>query len=99
VRLGTFGGKWRDNRRRARGQGLRGRRRQIEFVLGQALNNLAKLIAARDANPFDMLETMDNNLPMLTRANFSSAHSREDPNIASSPRGGLRRQQVKVWIT
>src|SRR4051812_14062977 len=64
VRIGTFGGKWRDVVDAHVAKEFEKEGGKIEYVLGQPANNMAKLIAARGQEPpFDILETMDNFLP------------------------------------
>src|SRR5215510_15624293 len=66
VRFGTFGGKWRDIVDSYVAKAFEKEGGKIEYVLGQPANNMAKLIAARGQEPpFDILETMDNFLPLF----------------------------------
>src|SRR6266850_907353 len=71
VRIGTFGGKWRDIVDSYVAKAFEKEGGKIEYVLGQPANNMAKLIAARGQEPpFDILETMDNFLPQLASGSF-----------------------------
>src|SRR5262245_16660205 len=72
VRVGTFGGKWRDIVDAYVAKPFEKEGGKIEYVLGQPANNMAKLIAARGQEPpFDILETMDNFLPQLAAGSFT----------------------------
>ncbi|MBM3572814.1 MAG: hypothetical protein FJX52_10745, partial [Alphaproteobacteria bacterium] len=61
LRIGTFGGNWRDFVRDQVTVELEKRGAKIEWILGSPADNLAKLVAARgQANqPFDVFEVMD----------------------------------------
>jgi putative spermidine/putrescine transport system substrate-binding protein len=74
---------------------------KIEFILGQPANNMAKLIAARGQEaPFDMLETMDNFLPMLTAGAFAEKIDlARVPNTAKLAKSMYDDHKVMVWIT
>ena len=101
VRLGTFGGKWRDIVEGHVARAFEKEGGKIEYVLGQPANNVAKLIAARGQEPpFDLLETMDNFLPQLGVGNFTEkldlAHL---PNLGQLDKSMYDSAKVMIWIT
>jgi spermidine/putrescine-binding protein len=91
VRIGTFGGKWRDVVDAHVAKAFEKEGGKIEYVLGQPANNMAKLIAARGQEPpFDILETMDNFLPQLTAGNFV-----DTIDLSKVPTGSARQIDVR----
>jgi putative spermidine/putrescine transport system substrate-binding protein len=71
LRVGTWGGSWRDAIEKMIGASLRARGLSIEYVLGNASNNLAKLVAARGrALPLDSMELVPDILPLLMQGKF-----------------------------
>jgi putative spermidine/putrescine transport system substrate-binding protein len=101
VRLATFGGKWRDIVAEHVVKAFEAEGGKIEFVLGQPSTNLAKLIAARGREaPFDMMETMDNNLPALTEGKFLEPLNLGNiANLRQIAKGDYDDSKVKIWIT
>jgi putative spermidine/putrescine transport system substrate-binding protein len=101
VRIGTFGGKWRDVVDAYVAKEFEKEGGKIEYVLGQPANNMAKLIAARGQEPpFDILETMDNFLPQLTAGNFvDTIDLSKVPNTAQLDRSMFDTGKVMIWIT
>jgi putative spermidine/putrescine transport system substrate-binding protein len=101
VRLGTFGGKWRDIVAEHVVKAFEKEGGKIEFVLGQPSTNLAKLIAARGREaPFDVLETMDNNLPTLTEGKFLEPLNLDKiPNVRQLDKANYDTNKVMIWIT
>jgi putative spermidine/putrescine transport system substrate-binding protein len=66
LRFGTWGGSWRDAVEKLMGAPLRARGLSIDYVLGNASNNLAKLVAARGRElPLDSMEGLPDILPMM----------------------------------
>jgi putative spermidine/putrescine transport system substrate-binding protein len=60
LRVGTYGGSWRDLIQKLIGAELERRGAKIEYVVGNPRDNLAKLIAARGQTPpFDVIELTD----------------------------------------
>jgi putative spermidine/putrescine transport system substrate-binding protein len=101
VRFATFGGKWRDIVAEHVVKAFEAEGGKIEFVLGQPSTNLAKLIAARGREaPFDMLETMDNNLPALTEGKFLEPLNLGNiSNLRQLAKSDYDDTKVKIWIT
>lgn len=101
VRIGTFGGKWRDIVADHVAKAFEAEGGKIEFVQGQPANNVAKLIAARGQEPpFDVLETMDNFLPQLAAGGFlDTIDMAKIPNIAKVDKAFYDDRKVMVWIT
>ena len=101
VRLGTFGGKWRDIVAAHVVKAFEAEGGKIEFVLGQPSTNLAKLIASRGREPpFDILETMDNNLPALTEGGFlEPLNLSKISNLRHVDKENYDNNKVMIWIT
>src|SRR5262245_7002890 len=101
VRIGTFGGKWRDIVESYVSKAFEQEGGKIEYVLGQPANNMAKLIAARGQEPpFDILETMDNFLPQLGAGNFTEKLDLTQlPNLSELDKSMYDSGKVRIWIT
>jgi len=101
VRLGTFGGKWRDIVDSYVAKAFEKEGGKIEYVLGQPANNMAKLIAARGQEPpFDILETMDNFLPQLAAGSFTdNLDLAKLTNIGQIDKSMYDSGKVMIWIT
>jgi putative spermidine/putrescine transport system substrate-binding protein len=101
VRIGTFGGKWRDIVESYVSKAFEREGGKIEYVLGQPANNMAKLIAARGQEPpFDILETMDNFLPQLGAGDFTEKLDLAQlPNLAQLDKSTYDSGKVMIWIT
>jgi putative spermidine/putrescine transport system substrate-binding protein len=101
VRIGTFGGKWRDVVEKTIGAAFAKEGGRLEFVLGQPADNLARLIAARGAPPpFDMLETMDNLLPALKAGKYLAPIDLANvPNTAKLDPKLFDPDKVMIWVT
>jgi putative spermidine/putrescine transport system substrate-binding protein len=101
VRIGTFGGKWRDIVDAYVTKAFEKEGGKIEYVLGQPANNMAKLIAARGQEPpFDLFETMDNFLPQLTAGNFvEKLDLAKVPNLGELDKSMYDSGKVMIWIT
>lgn len=101
VRVGTFGGKWRDivDSHVARAFAAEGGK--IEYVLGQPANNVAKLVAARGQEPpFDLLETMDNLMPILIEGGFIEPLKLANiPNVKNLNKADYDDRRVMIWVT
>jgi putative spermidine/putrescine transport system substrate-binding protein len=87
LRLGTWGGSWRDALDKMIGASLRTRGLTIEYVLGNASNNLAKLVAARGrALPLDSMELVPDVFPLLMQGKFVEKMNVERiPNAKAVP--------------
>jgi spermidine/putrescine-binding protein len=101
VRIGTFGGKWRDIVDSYVAKAFEKEGGKIEYVLGQPANNMAKLIAARGQEPpFDLFETMDNFLPQLGAGNFTEPLDlTQVPNLRELDKSMYDSGKVMIWIT
>jgi ABC-type Fe3+ transport system substrate-binding protein len=101
IRIGTFGGKWRDVVEKYVGAVFAQEGGKLEFVLGQPADNLARLIAARGAPPpFDILETLDNLLPALTAGKYLAALDLAAiPNTAKLDSKIFDATRIMVWVT
>jgi len=101
VRVATFGGKWRDIVDKYVGKAFEAEGGKIEYVLGQPAQNMAKLIAARgQATPFDVMETMDNFVPILEEGNFTEPlDAKNIPNARDLPPSAFGKSKVMIWST
>jgi spermidine/putrescine-binding protein len=101
IRIGTFGGKWRDVVEKNVGAAFAKEGGKLEFVLGQPADNLARLIAARGAPPpFDILETLDNLLPALAAGNYlAPIDLAAIPNVAKLDSKLYDTSHIMVWVT
>ncbi len=101
VRLATFGGNWRDIVEAHVGKAFEAEGGKIEYVLGQPAQNMAKLIAARgQPAPFDIMETMDNFLPILADGGFvEPLNLKAIPNTNSLPTDEYDSNKVMIWAT
>jgi len=87
LRVGTWGGSWRDALDKMIGVPLRARGLSIEYVLGNASNNFAKLAAARGRTlPLDSMELVPDILPLLMQGKFVDRMNLDRvPNAKSVP--------------
>ncbi len=101
LRIATFGGKWRDIVDKHVGKAFEAEGGKIEYVLGQPAQNMAKLVAARgQAAPFDVMETMDNFLPMLEEGGFTEPLDvSRIPNGKNLPSTAFGKNRAMVWTT
>ena len=61
LRVGTWGGSWRDSLEKTVGAKVEARGAKVEYVLDSPTGNAAKLIAARGrAAPFDSMDAAPN---------------------------------------
>lgn len=71
LRIGTWGGPWRDSQENIIAPQFRALGGEIEFVTGSPQANMARLIAARGTTPpIDMIEILDANLPVMLEADL-----------------------------
>ncbi|MBM3601501.1 MAG: extracellular solute-binding protein [Alphaproteobacteria bacterium] len=71
VKIGTWGGSWRDALEKHIGSKLAARGAKVEYVIDTPSGNVAKLVAARGRDaPFDGFETAPELLPPLAKANM-----------------------------
>jgi spermidine/putrescine-binding protein len=101
VRIGTFGGKWRDIVDAHVGKAFAAEGGTLEYVLGQPANNVAKLIAARGQEPpIDVLETLDNFLPQLAAGGYmAKIDLAKVPNAKQLDPARYDDTKVMVWLT
>ena len=99
IRVATWGGSWRDRIHELIGSELEKRGAKVEYVIGNALENFNKLIAARGQRPpFDLMEFQsDMWKPLLDAGFLISMPFAAIPNAA-----GLTAQQkdeltVSTW--
>lgn len=71
VRVATWGGSWRDALQNLIGTKLEGMGVKVEYVIGNPLENFAKLVAARGREtPFDVMEAGPETLLTMMREGF-----------------------------
>jgi spermidine/putrescine-binding protein len=101
LRLATFGGRWRDIVDKYVGKAFEAEGGRIEYVLGQPAQNMAKLVAARgQAAPFDVMETMDNFMPVLVEGKFlEPLDLKRIPRSRDLPKGAADANRVMIWST
>jgi putative spermidine/putrescine transport system substrate-binding protein len=101
VRIGTFGGKWRDIVEDHVGKAFAAEGGTLEYLLGQPANNVAKLIAARGQEPpIDVLETLDNFLPQLSAGGYlAKIDLSKVPNAKQLDPALYDDTRVMVWLT
>lgn len=81
LRVGAFGGSWRDALHDLIGKELERRGAKVEYVVGNPRDNLAKLIAARGRDvPFDVMDIDDQAKPQILQGQFL-----EELNFANLP--------------
>jgi putative spermidine/putrescine transport system substrate-binding protein len=85
LRVGTWGGSWRDARHELIGQKLEALGAKVEYVIGTPRDNFAKLIAARRQGdvPIDIMEISPELSLTLENMNFL-----EDLNYQALPNSG-----------
>ena len=73
IRVATWGGSWRDRIHELIGSELERRGAKVEYVIGNALENFNKLIAARGQKPpFDVMEFQSDLWKALTESDMLS---------------------------
>jgi putative spermidine/putrescine transport system substrate-binding protein len=87
LRVGTFGGGWRDSVHALVGKKMEALGAKVEYVLGNPAENLAKLIAARGQTaPIDVMEVGPaERVAMLQEDLLAVIPSSEIPNLAKLP--------------
>lgn len=71
VRIATWGGSWRDSMQKLIGTKLEAMGAKVEYVIGNPLENFAKLVAARGHEaPFDVMEAGPDILFTMIREDF-----------------------------
>src|SRR5579864_7041605 len=83
LKIGTWGGIWRDFQEKIIAPKMQQMGAKIEYVTGSPQDNLAKLIAARGREPpFDVLDTFDASLPTVIQGGlFQRIDLKAVPNI------------------
>ena len=92
IRVATWGGSWRDRMQELIGAEFEKRGGKVEYVIGNALENFNKLIAARGQKPpFDVMEFQsDLWKPLLDAGFLAPLPFAKLPNAAGSPAAARR---------
>lgn len=95
LRVGTFGGPWRDDQQKIIVPKFEAMGAKVEFVIASPQDNLAKLVAARGrAAPFDVMEILDATLDqMIEGGMLEKLHLVQIPN-----RQHLESWQHNEWV-
>lgn len=101
LRVGTWGGSWRDALDKLTGPPLRARGVSMDYVLGSPAHNLAKLMAARGrAMPLDSMEATGDVLKALVDGKFvQKMNLATVPNTASLPALSRGEYYVMTYAT
>jgi spermidine/putrescine-binding protein len=101
LRVGTWGGPWRDIEKELLAPKIEAQGGRVEFVTGSPQQNLAKLIAARGgAPPFDVMEVTDGELPRMIEGGFTQPIDLGAvPNLKDLPAGEADAIKVAAWTT
>lgn len=88
LRVGTYGGTWRDNVHEQVGKKLEALGAKVEYVLGNPADNLAKLIASRGQSPIDVMEIGPAERVAMVKHDFlTDIPMQHVPNAAKLPKG------------
>ena len=101
LRVGTWGGSWKDAVHKHVGQALEEQGLKIEYVVGNPAENLAKLVAARGrgASPIDVMEIGPaERVAMLREGFLEDIPAAMVPNLAKVPKQAVEKQVVAYDI-
>jgi spermidine/putrescine-binding protein len=101
LRVGTWGGSWKDAVHKHVGQGLESQGLKIEYVVGNPAENLAKLVAARGrgAAPIDVMEIGPaERVAMLREGFLEDVPAAMVPNLGKVPAQAVEKQVVAYDI-
>ena len=101
LRVGTWGGSWQKIQDDLIASKLRAMGAEVEFVKGSPSANLAKLIAARGAEPpFDVVEIIDATLPSMLEGDFLQPLDLSlIPNAQYINKDRVRKDVIATWVT
>ena len=101
LRVGTFGGIWRDFQVNTIVPKMQEMGAKVEFVTGSPPDNLAKLIAARGREaPFDVLDTFDASLPAVIAGGlFQKVDVKAIANVQFLEPWQYSDQKIASWVT
>lgn len=99
LRVGTFGGSWKDAVQEQVGKKLEAMGAKIEYVIGNPGENLAKIIAARGQSPIDVMEIGPaERVGMLKNDFLVDIPARLVPNAAKLPKNIVEAKLVPHLI-
>lgn len=100
LRVGTFGGSWKDAVHKEVGRALEAQGAKIEYVVGNPAENLAKIVAARSrAVPIDVMEIGPaERIAMIKEGFLDDVPVPLIPNIAKVPKQGVEKNVVAYLI-
>lgn len=101
LRVGSWGGTWQKIQKELIATKMEAMGAKIEFVKGNPSANLAKLIAARGAEPpFDVLEIIDATLPSIMEGDFLQPLDLSlIPNSKHINTDRVRGKVIATWVT
>jgi putative spermidine/putrescine transport system substrate-binding protein len=101
LKVGTFGGPWREIQEQLLAPRLAAKGAKVVFVAGSPQDNLAKLIAARGAEPpMDVIDFMDATLPDMEKGGFlEKLDLQRIPNVKHLAKGQYDQTKVGNWTT
>lgn len=101
LRIGTWGADWRQNIHELIGSEIEKRGAKVEYVVGNPLDNAAKLIAARGRQaPIDVLEITDSAKPTIVNGGFLEALDLSRiPNAVDLKPSQFDGQTISVWVS
>ena len=101
LKIGTWGGIWRDFQAKIIAPKMQEMGAKIEYVTGSPQDNLAKLIAARGREPpFDVLDTFDASLPTVIQGGFfQRLDLKAMPNVEFLESWQYDDTKVASWMT
>jgi putative spermidine/putrescine transport system substrate-binding protein len=101
VRVATFGGTWQTVVAAHVEKAFAGEGGKIEYVLSQPNTNLAKLLASRGQEPpFDILETLDEYLPVLENGKYLvDINLANVPSAADLAQGSVNSRRIPIYST
>lgn len=99
LRVGTFGGSWKDAVQEQVGKKLEAMGAKIEYVIGNPSENLAKVIASRGQSPIDVMEIGPaERIAMLKHDFLTVIPMQQVPNAAKLPKNILEAKLVPHLI-
>lgn len=100
LRVGTFGGSWKDAVHKDVGRALEAMGAKIEYVVGNPAENLSKIVAARGrAVPIDVMEIGPaERIAMVKEGFLEDVPVSAIPNIAKVPKQGVEKKVVAYLI-
>ncbi len=101
LRVGTWGGSWRDAIHELVGKKLEAKGVKVQYVIGNPAENLAKLVAARGREaPLDIMEGSPELLQSMIREGFlQKINAANIPNSKGIPAFGVSDYALTTFVT